>query len=619
MRLAELTVCGLRGIEDQTFTIYDFTTFIGPNNSGKSTVLRSLQLLLNQEKPTIEEWHVDHTEDPITIIGRFTNITEEERNIPGISSLVYNAEIRLRLTVSKGDKTPELHYSAFIRDEHIEGWSDSWGSLSENIRGVAASLGINGAGWRTKANQERIREYIRENNEDLVEYGEPDWTDAGISIKEALKQGLPRVEIVPAVRDAKDEGQLTQKKNIFAEILEKSILPEIESTDEYQTIIEKADGLSQRMSSTGADGLVETAKISEDITEAAGSVIDLKVLFRLDPPDIKKIIGSGARIRLSDGTETPIHLQGHGAQRTLIYALVRYIARQRAVTQEHTRQTILLFEEPEIYVHPQLLRILRQSLKDLSSLPDWQVLVTTHSPVIVDVADIPQSLIIMRRNPETRAIESTQLDHDPFEIENGVVSERQMLRATLDFHPTVCEAFFADCAVLVEGDSETAVLGFAADALLALNGESCDVENTSIISCGGKWTIIPIARLLGEFGITCKVIHDRDRKGLSDDELETKPAFHPFKANSRILEVVGADNVYVVDDTLEDIMFSPGERPSDKDKPFTAWKRMREILESQELPGMDELANLFQFAFDTNDTAGQQNLSADAEDGAAEG
>lgn len=612
MQLAELTVCGLRGIEDETFTIYDFTTFIGPNNSGKSTVLRSLQLLLNQEKPAHEEWHVNHINEPITITGRFTDITEAERNIPGISSLVYNAEIRLRLTITKGDKAPDLNYTAFIRDEHIEGWSDSWRSLSEEVRTIAESLGFNGAAWRTKANQERIRQYIRENHADLVEYGDPDWTDEGISIKEALKQGLPRVEIVPAVRDAKDEGQLTQKKNIFAEILENSIFPEVEATDEYRTIVQKADDLSQRITGTGDNSLEQTNRISTEISNAAGAVIDLKVLFRLDPPDMKKIIGSGARIRLSDGTETPVHFQGHGAQRTLIYALVRYIAQQRATGEERTRPVTLLFEEPEIYVHPQLLRALRQSLKEVASLPDWQVLVTTHSPIMVDVADVPQSLIIMRRNADTRAIESTQLDHDPFEDEEGVVSERQMLRAMLDFHPTVCEAFFANRALLVEGDSEMAILRFRKEALFVLTGEQCDVENTTVISCGGKWTIIPIARLLTEFGIPCKVIHDLDRKGLSDAELEGKPPIHPFKANLRIANVVGADKVYVVDDTLEDIMFPPGEQPSDKDKPFTAWKRMSEILDRGELSGMEALANLFRFAIEVNSDSGQQTDPGDA-------
>lgn len=597
MRLAELTIRGLRGIEKETFTIYDFTTFIGPNNSGKSTVMRSLQLFLNQEKPAPEEWHVKHTSEPITITGRFVDIKESERNIPGIASLVYNAEIQLRLTITKSDKTPDLNYTAYIRDEHIDGWSDSWRSLSNDIRIIAESMGLNGTMWRTKANQERIRQHIREKRPDLAEYGDPDWTDEGISIKEALKQGLPRVEIIPAVRDAKDEGQLTQKKNIFSEILENTIFPEVETTDEYKTIVQQADDLSKRMTGTGENGLENTNKISTEISKTAGTVIDLQILFRLDPPDMKKLIGNGAKIRLSDGTETPVEFQGHGAQRTLIYALVRYIAQQRAKGEVRTRPIILLFEEPEIYVHPQLLRILRQSLKDVSSLPDWQVLVSTHSPIMVDVADVPQSLIIMKRNADTHAIESVQLDHDPFESEDGVVSEREMLRAMLDFHPTVCEAFFADKALLVEGDSEMAILRFAKDVFSLLGDEQHNIENTTVISCGGKWTIIPIARLLKKFAIPCKIIHDMDRKGLSDTELDLKPPFHPFKANSRIANIVEAENVYIVEDTLEDIMSPDLERTSDKDKPFSAWKRMKEILDNKELCGMVPLSNLFRFAF----------------------
>lgn len=597
MRLAEFEIQNFRGIESEKFTIYDFTTFIGPNNSGKSTVLRAIQIFLNQDKPEEEEWHAKHSGDPIIMIGRFTEITEIERNIQGISSLVYNNEIKLKLTITKAPKTPELNYTAYIREEHINGWSDTWGAIAPEIKAIAESLGFDGKAWRTKANQERIRQYIRDNKKELITYGDPDWTDEGISINEALQQGLPSVEIVPAVKDAKDEGQLTQRKNIFAEILEDSILPEVEATPEYASIMEKADTLSKRMTTTEEDGsLTETRKISSEISSTASEVIDLKVLFRLDPPDIKKAIKGGARIRLSDGTETPVDFQGHGAQRTLIYALIRYIAGQRAKMEQRTRPKILLFEEPELYVHPQLLRILRQSLKDLSELDDWQVIVTTHSPVMVYVADIPQSLIIMRRNKG--CIEAMQLERDPFENEEGDISERNILRATLDFHPSVCEAFFADQALLVEGDSERAILNFAKDVSPKLiNVQVNDVENTTIVSCSGKWTILPIARLLKEFGIPCKVIHDMDRKGLTNEQLEQKHSFHPFKVNSRIVSTVGQENVYVVEDTLEDILFPAGHQSISKDKPFTAWKRMKEILDNNELDKMAMLSELFLFAF----------------------
>jgi hypothetical protein len=597
MKLTEISVQNLRSIGLATIRVHGFTTIIGQNNTGKSTILRAIQILLNQDKPSEDEWCATAPNDPIVITGRFNEISETERNIPGIASLVYNNEIQLRLTVTKDGDEITLQYEAFIRDEHIKGWSDTWRTLSDPVRGVAEALGFNGTSWRTKGNQERVRQAIRDQHPDWVQYGDADWTDEGISINEALKQGLPQVEIVPAIRDAKDEGQLTQRKNIFAEILKNSILPEVETTVEYNEIIQRAATLSQRMMGTGGEGLQETSRISGEISSCAGEVIDLRVLFRLEPPDIKEIIGDGARIRLSDGTETPIVYQGHGAQRALIYALVRYIAQKRSHTGETTRPIILLFEEPELFVHPQLLRTLRTSLKNLASVPGWQVVATTHSPVMIDVADEPQSLVIMRRNEETRQNNAVQLNHDPFAGGGVAETERAMLRATLDFHPTVCEAFFADHAVLVEGDSEVAILRYGKHVLQALTGEAHDIDGVTVVSCGGKWTIIPIARLLREFSIPFKVIHDMDRKGLTNDQLEAAAAIHPFKANAKISEVVDADKTFIVEDTLEHILYPAADAPT-TDKPYGAWKRMREILDENQLPNHPALGRLFRFAFD---------------------
>ena len=101
-------------------------------------------------------------------------------------------------------------------------------------------------------------------------------------------------------------------------------------------------------------------------------------------------------------------------------------------------------------------------------------------------------------------------------------------------HSYVCEVFFAKEALLVEGDSEVAIFRYSNEVLENLGIKDISVNNTTIVSCGGKWTLIPIARLLKEFKIPFKIIHDLDRKGLSDKELAEKPAIHPYKANTRI-------------------------------------------------------------------------------------
>lgn len=597
MELEELHVLNLRRIKSDSFKFYKFTTLIGPNNTGKSTVLRALQILLNQEKPSEEEWYLENINNPIEITGTFANISDDERNKPGIASLVFNNKIKLKVRATIVDSKVELSYLAYAREENISGWSDSWGSLSDNLKQFAQNIGIQGQAWRVKANKERFRQYLRDNQPNLIELGEAGWTDEGISIKPALQQGLPRVEIVPAVRDAQDESQLTQRKNILKEILESEILPEIRQTNQYAEIVSQAQELSSRMSSADGKGLTQTNQISEELSAGAKSVLNLDVLFRLEPPDVTAFIGKGARIKLSDGNETSVYLQGHGAQRALVYSLVRYIANRRATSKEFVRSKILLFEEPELYLHPHLLRTLRDSLRELSGLNDWQVITTTHSPIMVDVASEPRSLIIMNRTQNGEVIYHKQLDNDPFTDNGTSPSERKILRAMLDFHPTVCEAFFAKSTVLVEGDSEVAMLNFGEQVLSKLGLPTALVSDTSVVSCGGKWTIVPIARLLIAFGIPCKIIHDEDRKGLSDKELEAKPAIHPFKANVQIEEIVSKNRVFLVSDTLEEILFLEEETRKLKDKPFRAWVQIQEIIENDEILKHERLCELFKFAF----------------------
>lgn len=597
MRLSRITVQNLGCIKNETFDVYDFTTLIGPNNTGKSTVLRAIEILLNQEKPDLEEWNADQKGEPIVIKGIFTDVTETERDIPGIAGLVYEGQIQLRLTIAKGEKSPDLHYDAYVREEHIEGWSDSWRTLSEEIKQIAEDLRITSQTWRTQANKERIREGVRKKRPDLVEYGDPVWTDEGISIKEALLQGLPRAELVPAVKDAQDEQQLTQKRNIFREILEDKIYPAIEQTDEYTTIVSKAEDLSSKLKAEGDEGLEEVSVVSSTISAKAQSVLDLRVLFRLEPLDIRRVIGSSARIRLSDGTETPVHLQGHGAQRTLIYALIDYVASQRAQRGEWDRPIVLLFEEPELFIHPQLMRTLTASLRNVSKRERWQVVMSTHSPVLVDVSENPRALVILRRDDETREIIKTQLQEDPFVEAEGDIDERMMLRAAIDFHPTVCEVFFARNAILVEGDSEVALFRHSRKVLNMMKCEDVCPEHTTVVSCAGKWTILPIARLLQAFQIPFKIIHDLDRKGLSDEQLKRKPAIHPFKANARLRELAGAHKVFVIQDTLEDILFADDETKISKDKPYNAWRRLQEIIEQNKLDDFPVLKDMFRFAY----------------------
>lgn len=602
MKLTNIKIQNFRGIEELDIDIYNLLTLIGPNNSGKSSVLRAIQIFLEQTKPELDEFK-KNIDAPIVIEGTFEDIQDWERDKPGVSGLVNEGKIKLRATITKEDgKVNSPEYEAYIKPVEIEGWSDSWKSLSPEIRETALRLDINSSNYKTAANKERVREYIIKHQPSKVSYLEAKWTSENISISAALKQAIPQAVIIPAVKDAADDSSPGAKTS-FGLLLKTIVLPAIQSSQEYNNMIIAVETLANKMKAEGDNGFEGITKLAEELTESISDILKAKVIFKMNAPDTEKFLGSNAGMNLDDGVETPVHLQGHGAQRALIYAMIENIAQHTSVIKEgdnvspgNKRSTILLFEEPEIYLHPHLMRRLKRSLKKISSRKDWQVIITTHSPFFINVAEQPASLVIMSKNSQGGEIMLNQLKEDPFNT-NEEPNARETLRATLDFHPTVAEVFFAERIVLVEGDSELAVLKHS-DGIhekYGINEEN--YLNTTIVSCGGKWTIPSIAKVLKAFGLRFRIIHDGDKKGLSDEELAKKPPIHPFKANLKIKEAAGDDiDIYIVDDTLENILWGDDEIKSN-DKPYRAWCKIREIIGEERTGAYPLLKEIFEFAY----------------------
>ena len=611
MRLSRICVRNLRCIDEAEFRVPDYTSLIGPNNSGKSALLRAVELLLSQLKPEPDEWRQGHESEPIVIEADFEELEDWERRRPGVSALVHENAIKLRRTIVPSDEgegraRPDTEYEAFKPEETITGWSDTWGDLNTEIKEIATARidGLNGTRFRSAATKEQVRQLVREQMPERVQLGDARWTSEGVSIAAALQQALPQVQLIPAVRDAADDGKPGAKTS-FGLLLKSILLPAIKASDEYQSLIDAVSELEKRLSAEGDEQLPAVQKLTDEISKRLADFISARVRLGMDPPDAEKFIGSNTVLRLDDGTPTRIALQGHGLHRALVFALREVLAQQDASVagdaeeEAHSRSIVLLFEEPELFVHPQLMRRLKANLEKISRRPGWQVILSTHSPIMVDVATDPRALVIHRRTGPTQPPRLKQLDHDPFAADDEREKERETLRATLVFHPTVCEAFFAKRAVLVEGDSEMAVLCHRAN-LWKLAGIDADAaKDVTVVSCSGKWTIPPIARLLCQFQIPVRVIHDRDAHGRSPEQLGTLPAFNPYHANARIASIVDTADTHIVEDTLENLLWPDGDAAlSPKDKPFRAWQRAGELCAGKaNLDHVPGLRDMVKFAF----------------------
>ena len=182
-----------------------------------------------------------------------------------------------------------------------------------------------------------------------------------------------------------------------------------------------------------------------------------------------------------------------GIQSALVIALFAYYCEQF-----HRGGSLLLVEEPEIYLHPQARRALHAQLLEFANSSrndERQVILSTHSPEFLRA--VPISNVILVRKP--RGCTSTEVA----QIDVGVgekAKHQQMLYRN-------AEMMFADHVVLVEG-GEAHLIPVLSDKYLEKGW--LDSHNVSVCDVGGKASFKNYVKLLDEYGISWTILTDLD-------------------------------------------------------------------------------------------------------------
>lgn len=111
-------------------------------------------------------------------------------------------------------------------------------------------------------------------------------------------------------------------------------------------------------------------------------------------PEIALVFRQGT-VRVSEGWRSTIcdfSSLGHGAQRSIQMALIRYLADIKSNGSDEGQRSLLLIEEPELFLHPQAVEQLRAALTKLSE-GAYQVVFVTHSPMMIDRKSIVETRI----------------------------------------------------------------------------------------------------------------------------------------------------------------------------------------------------------------------------------
>ncbi len=195
--------------------------------------------------------------------------------------------------------------------------------------------------------------------------------------------------------------------------------------------------------------------------------------------------------------------QGSGARRTLLWTAIRYLKEhaRKATGKDPARPHVLLLDEPEICLHPSAIRDASRVLYELPSAGTWQVMLTTHSPIFIDISRDNTTIVRVERTngavTGTTLFRPNRVDLDD--------DDKVLLKLLNLCDPYVNEFFFGGRTVIVEGDTEYTAFKFVMERF------PDEFRDVHIVRARGKSTIVSLMKILNQFGATYGILHDSDR------------------------------------------------------------------------------------------------------------
>jgi putative ATP-dependent endonuclease of OLD family len=466
-RLVKLIIRNFRciGNEPVTIDLDDIVVLVGPNNVGKSTILRAYEVVMSEGSAEGQ-----------LALDDFPDSKIDPSALP---------QIELHTVVFDSGPGDEWTLAAEGGGKLVrERWT--WNSPGAPFRrGFNVSLDR----WATDADPEKmpwgapgVANARRPQAHSVDAFASPD-AQAGEIVK-LLMLGIN--ERVKGRRAGSKEPGDSDFASLLAGIasLQKKIVEE--SQDQIDGVQKELTGYVQRV--FPGHCVVFDARPEEDLEKALN-------LFKANP---QLLMGP------EGGYLSSIGRQGSGARRTLLWTALRLLADSGTGKKiAAQRPQVLLLDEPEICLHPSAIR---EACDVLYGLPaatgNWQVMVTTHSPSFVDFARDHTSIVRVERKADGE-IAGTTIFRPGLAQFDGDDRDRLKLLNICD--PYVAEFFFGGRTVVVEGDTEYAAFRH----VIATQPEQ--YQGVHIVRARGKATIVSLCKILNQFGCGYSVLHDSDR------------------------------------------------------------------------------------------------------------
>ena len=564
MKIEKIRIKNWRSLKAQELQAQDLMVIIGQNNHGKSNLLSSILFFFGEIKHHDLDFHRGSTELYVEL--QFGNLDDTDKTTFK-KYLTSEGKILIRKTAFLGGS---FEYRGYIENPSEE-WLQEANANAYTKRELANSLPFHpflpDTGRLTKQNIIDAQDAYIVQNRDNINFSFELETTNFLGLKSVATGIFGEVYFIPAVKEASDDFT-SKDSSVFGKMYADVVALMSEHNDDWKITKENLGKLFATLNKKDVDGndnVDRPQQLSEFEEELAVELVSwgARVDIEVSPPDIESVFKANTQVWIDDGVRTDIKRKGHGLQRALTVALIQVVAKRAIAAaandvDENNRarkvsnSRFFIFEEPELYLHPQAQRSLFDSFVGLSESGS-QVILCTHSSGLIDVERYKSIYIATKENgsDETKVKQCTD---DLFEGDS-----KKDFNLSYWINPDRGELFFASKVVLLEGATEKTVFPLLARELGAFR------YDYTLIDCGSKDNIPLYIKLLNKFQIPYVAVYDRDHQAHKSADAIASADTSTQKIESEINANTGSSIVLIND--IEEELGLPNGGSS---KPYVA-------------------------------------------------
>lgn len=472
MKITRLVIKNFRTFTDLDVNILDdITCVIGENNTGKTALLRTIQICLDVSLPGY--FRSLQRED----IHSSVDISEPNQVLIGIELSDFEGKVNEEALVSTwktGADSARIFYRFRPRRHVIE--------KLESGEIESGTLTLEDYTWEIKAG-----------GDPEVDLNNIEWDDDGIG--ENVRFGdLQSYLIVslPALRD------------VEADIRNFRISPLIKLIESFDIDDAEQDALITVLKEAN-DEIADSATIKTIAStldtrfkDVAGPAFEMGVNLGISSPTFQSIIRN-LRMLLSDMALTDFEPSRNGlGMNNILYIAILIEYFKKRIEKNNTAGQVLLIEEPEAHLHPQLQASLMSALNRFGA----QVILTSHSTQVTSQASF-KSFVSLTKKSDGSLCCSTLIENDSLE-ESDVADLERYLDATKS------NLLYARRVMLVEGAAEL----FLIPALVnQVKGIELERSGISVVAIHGvHFEVYSKLFRAGSLEKKCAIVADADLK-----------------------------------------------------------------------------------------------------------